>query len=327
MLVVSLLIAVPATFFLSPQFKLESVLFMLGIALNGLTASWYFAGTGEPRWLVINEGLVRLAVYLFSVGALMAGGGLILYAASSAIGGVVMVMLNWFRIMGTSAFSVPGSFSNLIEALRSHMAGIGSRLLQGAFTFGGAPLYSAIAAPHATALFVGLDQVAKAAGNGLAFVPQAFVQTVGSAPASERARRSTKSMLVVVAIALLAAATWAVAGNVVIEILFASQLSLTPGGNTALILAVCLTLLTRSYEVLVLVPNGRSALVFRANSYVSILGLAALTIVASIGWGYGGVLVIAMSQVVLLVLYWNSGRSSRKKTLVHQSNQEGRASV
>ena len=71
MLIVLIPPAAIACAFLVDDLRIETILFMVGISMNALTASWYFAGTGQPRRLIRNEGLVRLVVCCFSAVALV----------------------------------------------------------------------------------------------------------------------------------------------------------------------------------------------------------------------------------------------------------------
>src|SRR4051794_17971489 len=62
--------AVPLTVLLAPSYPWSTTLFMVGVAGNAMTATWYFAGLGAPRLLVLNEGVVRFGGYLIALAGL-----------------------------------------------------------------------------------------------------------------------------------------------------------------------------------------------------------------------------------------------------------------
>lgn len=270
-----LVMAIPLTFLLAGAYPLETVLFMIGIAGNGLTASWYYAGTGEPRHVVVNEGIVRLVAYAISLVGLILGGGLLWYSGVMALSGVAMLVLNWRQVMGSSQLRTPGQFSEGLRTIRAQFAGTTSRVLQALFWFGGPSVFSVVA-PGSLATFAALDQVQKAANNALGVSPMAFVSWVGSAPPEDRRRRMRLSMTVILGIALVAVAGYILVSPFLLDFLFAGELETSPWLTALMVTLIALLLIVRSVEFLVLVPLGYEKQIYRGNTVASVLGVGLL---------------------------------------------------
>ncbi len=285
MMAILLAVAAPATALLATAYPLETVLFMIGIAGNGLTASWYYAGIGEPRHVVINEGVVRLVAYAVSLVGLLAGFGLVWYAGVMALSGVAMLVLNWRQVMGSSPLRHDGQFREGLRTIRAQFSGTTSRVLQALFWFGGPGVFSAVA-PGSLATFSALDQVQKAANNALGVSPMAFVSWVGSADPRDRARRMRLSMGVILGISVVAAVGYIVVGPFLLDFLFAGGLETGPLLTALMVTLIVAVLVARSVEFLVLVPLGYEKAIYRGNTVASVIGLGLL---AAGAYFYGAV--------------------------------------
>ena len=84
-LVTLLPFAIVGCVLLVEDYRTATTLFMVGTALNAMTASWYYSGLGEPSRLVINEGVVRLGGYAVSAVALAMGAPLSAYAGITVL--------------------------------------------------------------------------------------------------------------------------------------------------------------------------------------------------------------------------------------------------
>jgi hypothetical protein len=301
-LVGMLAITIPVTSLLTSTFPLAATLFMVGITLNGLTASWFYAGTGEPRYVVINEGLVRLGAYLVSVVGLLLGAGLLWYAAVMALSGFVMVGLNWRQVMGRENIFRTWDVRESFGLVRQQLAGTLARVLQALFGFGGPTLFSGFA-PAALPLYAGLDQIQKAANNALGVVPYAFIGYVGSSDASRFFRRMARSMLLVTGLSVVAAVFWALAGPLAVRLLFSDSLEIPPGGHFLLTLCVLTVFLCRSFELLVMVPLGFEKAIYSATSVASVVGLILMAGAAVTFGALGGLAVWVVCHLGLLVYY------------------------
>jgi O-antigen/teichoic acid export membrane protein len=303
-LILSLLLvgAIPITVVLTDHYALETVLFMVGVSLNGLTATWYFAGLGRPSHLVVNEGLVRLTGYLIALTGLLAGAGLAWYGAVMVTVGLMMFALNWWTVMRRSRFWLPGSIKLALRTIQRQLGGTVSRVLQAAFVFGGPTIFSLLA-PAQLPLFAALDQVQKASNNALSFVPNAFVSWVGSAPRAERGKRMARSVAFILFLSVIIVIAWIPLGPRILGLLFAEQFTISASANLLLVLSVTTVLMCRSLELLIVVPLGRTRVVFVANSVISVVGLLLVMLGAVALGAVGGLGAWALSYGVLACLY------------------------
>lgn len=283
--------------------QLAATLFGLGFALNGLSASWYYAGQGTPSALVWNEGVVRLVSYAVAVAAVLSGLGLWVYGLITLVASIAMYFLNWRTIMGRHArMWQSGSAAEATRVIRQQLGGTLSRVLQAAYYYGSPIIFAGVARPNLP-VYAAADQVKRTGSNALSLVPTTFVSWVGEAGPAQRRERQRKALATILVACALAILGWFVLGDVIMGFLFASKVTLSWQEQLALVLGITMNLLCSAVELLILVPNGREGLVFNANSVVCLVGIPLLAVLA-IKWGVlGGLLSLVLVKSALLVIY------------------------
>ena len=289
----------PLTYLLADDYPWSTILFMLATAANGLTAAWYFAGTGEPRHLVINEGLVRFGSYVVALVGFVAGAPLIWYAGATAAAAATSVLLNWRTVMGPGRFWMAGAHRVAWRVIREQLGGTFSRVLLAGYAFGG-PVIFALLAPAQLPLFSAADQIQRMGTNALTFLPRAFVHWVGSSEPSQRRRRILHSMFFLGGVSLATVPVWLFVGPLIVETLYADKVQLSRTMDMLLILTIAGVLLTSSVEVVLLVPLGQVRTVYRAHSVLSVLGLL---LVAGGAVNFGTIGALAAWVVVQAILF------------------------
>lgn len=182
----------------APSVWLDASLFCAAAALNGMTSSWYFAGTGEPWFLIRNEALVRLAAYAAALG-LLAGldAPLWSYGCALLIAGLVMplatlatVSRDWptarHDFTASRALSRPSPWRLASAAL--------SRLASQGYYYAGISVVAAVG-PSALPTYTAMDQTQKALNNGLAALPAGLQSWIGGVGGRERARRARGALV------------------------------------------------------------------------------------------------------------------------------------
>lgn len=303
LLIVVFPLAVAIVLAFSTSYSWEAVLFMTGIAFNGLSASWYFSGTGTPKYLIVNEGLTRMAAYLLSAVGLLGGLGLWWYAGVMAFSGLVMAALNWARIMGREPLWVADSWAAAKSAIRSQLVGTVSRLGQAAFSYGGVTLV-AIFAHGSLGTFAAADQLQKAANNALAVVPMSFVSWVGQ-PGRGRAKRSGYVLLFIAALCIAVLIVWLAIAPLVVTFLFSGGVRLSATETLLVGLIVIFFLFARSAELLALVPAGKTPLIYKVNNCTSLAGVA-LIVAGAVAYGTVGALAATLMVPVAQSLFYVS---------------------
>ena len=295
-------VGIPLALMLADEYPWSTVLFMLATAANGLSAGWYFAGIGEPRHLVINEGLVRFGGYVVALVGFLAGAPLVWYAGSAVAAAAISVLLNWRTVLGTTRFWVAGAHRLALQLVREQLGGTLSRVLISAYTFGGPAIFG-ILAPSQLALFSAAAQIQKAANNTVAYLPPAFIHWVGSAKPKQRRRRIRRSLLFLGAVSVSIVPGWLFLGPSITDILYAEKVQFSWAMNLLLSLTIGGVLLANSLEVLLLVPLGQVRTVYRANSILSVLGILLLAGGAVAFGAVGGLAALAVVQGILLGCY------------------------
>jgi PST family polysaccharide transporter len=313
--------AAVASLFLVDDRRLETILFMIGISLNALTASWFFAGTGEPKRLILNEGVVRLAVYMASAIALLAGAPLAAYAAATVVGGFSSLLLNWWFITSSPLRLHRADLSHGVTSIREQGWPTVSRVMISLFAFGSPSIFS-IVAPSALSLYSAVDVLLKSASNATAVVPQAFISWIGSAARPSRRRRIVASMAAVTGMAAAFIIIWIFVGPTICDKIFSSQISWTDSLVLVLGAAIAITMVVRSYELLVLVPTGKPHVVYVANAAGSVAGVVLVAIGAARYGAIGGLYAwIVMHALLLLAYVVLSIRSRRERTFLAVESQ------
>lgn len=305
-LVVATPLAAVFLILLGQPLRLETILFMIGISLNGLTASWYFAGTGEPRKLVVNEGVVRLAGYALAATAMILGSPLIIYASLTIMAGLAMIVLNWWTIVARRPSREQFRFRAWLHIVRGHSYGTLSRVLQGGFSFGGVPISAAIV-PGGLSSFAAADQLAKAASNAGLALPASFVGWVGQGGSALK-RRSLTATMTTLAILAIAVVVWYAVGPAVVTFLYRGESGLGRAEITLIGLAIFGTVGARVLELLAVVPAGEERSIFLTNTVMSVVGLCLLPL-AFVNWGviggltvYAAIPIATMGTLVLVIL-------------------------
>ncbi len=269
------------------EYRTATTLFMVGTALNAMTASWYYSGLGEPRRLVINEGAVRLAGYAVSAAALALGAPLAAYGAITVLAGLLSLSLNWTHIVGLTLYRTGGIYRNTLRTLSEHRLGTASRVLHSAFAYGGTPIFTAIS-PGSASIFAALDQLQRATLNATAIFPQTFVSWVSGDMAHFK-RRSTISLACMTLACACVLLGWTILGPTIVDLLFSGEADITRVGCFLVGLNVATALICATYQLLVMIPLGLEDLVFKLGSIGAVVGvgmIAALSTTQSVYWAF-----------------------------------------
>ncbi|WIE76144.1 hypothetical protein [Curtobacterium sp. MCSS17_007] len=273
----------------------------MGISLNGFTAAWYFAGTGSPWLLVRNEALIRCGNYLLIILALSLGAPFWFYGAAIVASGVLMLVANWFTIMGGRSLR-PASGSVSREPVREQISGAAARFANSAFTTL-TPVLFALAHPTALSAFTALDQLQKAANNGLGAFPQAlvgFVSRLNGAPLLHRLR------LVIVTgccSAIIGCLVFALIGPELIRGLYRGKVDPDFSASVLVGVTIAMLFLGQLLQQVVLVPAGMVATSYAVMASVSLSGIPVFMGVSRTFGVTGGVAVIASVATLIALCY------------------------
>jgi len=263
------------------DYRLATCFFMTGIACNGMTMGWFYSGLGEPRKLVLHEGVVRLVGYAVAALALTRGAPLVTYAAITTLAALTSLGLNWLHVIGWKTGHVRQLFGQAWTTIVEHRAGTMSRVLQAGFFYGGPTIFASLT-PGSVSVYAAMDQMQKATANAAGVFPQSLVSFV-SGESEHRWRRGHLAFAGTSAAGLVVVVAWAAVGPEIVNFLFSGEVDITRWGATLIGLSVAVAMMAKTYESLVLVPMGLAKSVFRADSAFAVLGIAVLALASTTG--------------------------------------------
>lgn len=303
-LIPAVIVAVGLLVFMHPANLLATILFMLGIAGNALTAAWFYAGTGKPKVLIMCEGVPRVGGYLLAIPLVILFRDGVVYAALTVVSQIVTFGLNYYVILGRYVRE-PIRWSDIWTELREQLSGMLARLATSVASSGGPPLLG-ILNPRVLPLFTAMDSVAKAGINATNFVPSAFISWIRE-PKQHAAqlRRACRATLGMIAASLLGIFVWQIIGRFVIGFLYADKLTITESVILLIGLTVFLRLIAYSIEILLLIPAGLSKYVFRIQLLVAIIGLMLFPILALLGARsvFSVYVVMPLLQIIIYLIH------------------------
>jgi len=253
--------------------KPAAVCFMLSAALNGLTASWYFAGLGRPRYLVINEGITRFVGYVVAIPAVLITASTLAYAISNLVFVLIAFGLNYWTIFGGRRMPRV-SWHQAREIYRVHFLGTLARIASSAHSYLPTALLSA-AVPGVVPLYTALDNVYKSGCNAVSFLPPALVEWIQADPAVTR-RRKQVAFSICLAIGVLVSLGWPLLGPILMGFLYQNAVEFPAIGIYSIGISVALVLLVDSVGLLDFVPRHKERQVFVTEAAVSVAGVIAV---------------------------------------------------
>lgn len=284
-----LLIATPLAgalcYALAPAYKWECVAFMVATGLNCLNASWFFAGTGQPKYVIRNEASIRLVGYVVAIPALAVTDSMWAYAAILIAVGVLMALANIFSIFNLFSSETWAQTRKTRTIVKEHVHGMVARGFSAGQQYLGITVVSLIM-PQSLPIYSALDNMQKTANNATAFFPQAFAWWVGSPQSVEsRYPRVRKMVSVILLIGVLVFVGWMVAGPLIMDLLYHGKAEASFWLHFWTACGMAAFTMSRSLEQLCLVPLGLPAMVYRGTTVCAVVGLPGI----AVGLWFGGV--------------------------------------
>ena len=304
-LVFMLLLPLAATLCLTfaPLYKWECVAFMVATGLNCLTASWFFAGTGQPKFVIRNEGMVRLSGYLLSIPALILFNSLWAYAIILIVTGMLMVVANSLSIFGSDYGSVWSQTRPVLEVIREQFKGMVSRTFSAGHQYLGVTIVSVVM-PQGLPVYSALDNMQKSVNNATTFYPQSFAWWVGtSSKISVRLRRIRLLVLVTACLSLSIFTMWLVCGPLIMRLLYQDQANVSFMLHFWTALGMGAYTLSRALGQLGLVPLGLQSAVYRGTTVCAVIGLPGLVVGLWTGGIAGALAATGLAYAGLSVFY------------------------
>ena len=302
-------------FVLTPAYQIEAIIFTVAMGLNCLNASWYFAGTGESRFVFLNEGLVRLSGYIAAIPILALTNSLLAYAIILLTTGLISSFMNFRTILLPWNAGAWSESRRTFTVIRDQLAGAFSRMMTAAQLHVG-PTIVAVVHPQSLHIFTALYNVHKAVNNATAAYPQAFAWWVGSSKdLPERVRRTSVLSMVTILIASTIFLAWSLLGIPIISWLYNGNVEVFFELNVMCGLSMAVFAASRAAGLLGLIPLGMHKLVYASTSISAVACIVGMILGSYFLGAYGAFIAMAVTGFALSI-HLNVARAAGAKRLL-----------
>lgn len=296
-------LAAVAAALLAPEgYRLLAALTAVALSTFGMSALWFFVGTGRPGQAARYETVPRLVVLLLAALVVLVTGDALWYPVIFLVGQVAAI--SWLvRRMGVVTLD-RRAWSDARAALRNQRAAAGTDLVF-ALTLALPTSIVAVVAPAALPVYAGGDRVQRLAQSGIQPLFNAFQGWVSEAGRSDSVARMRTALAVTGACGALIGLGFAVGLPLVDGALFAGEISIGFAVSTCFGLALALYAVTSAINFTVLAPAGRTDVIFRSTALgglVAVLGIALLPQLSGAAGGAAAVLLGQLAAVAVQVV-------------------------
>lgn len=315
-------LAAIAAYLLAPEQKLTAALLALGTAAT-FSAAWVFVGIAQPRRILFQEALPRMAAGAIAGLLIFAGAPLIIYGIAMLAATVIGPVLACRALGVTRADLTRLSFARLIFAIRCQGKALTSRAFSSLYVSFGTTAV-ALVAPQATAAYAAVDRLIRMAQRVLASLHFVMKGWVGRATTrGERVRRATQAVLANAATGVVSGVAFAFLAPVIGRVIFSGVIDFRPeymaiAGGTLAVIFVSMA----CGQILLVALNRIGGLAWSAVAGAAV-GLPAILAGAQLG-GVVGALVgqLTAEVVVLAVQLVVALRALRRRTATVRSAAE-----
>ena len=289
--------------YFAPAHKWECVAFMFGTGLNCLNASWFFAGTGQARFVIRNEGMIRLFGYLASIPAIILTDSLWSYALILIVTGLLMAVANARSILVFYARDAWTSTRKTKAIIAEHLQGMVSRGFSAGQQYLGVTLVS-VFMPQGLPVFAALDNMHKSVSNATSFYPQAFAWWVGSSDSLiERNKRVRVMTWTTLAMGVMVFIGWISLGPLLVRMLYQGEAQVSFSLHCWAAMGMATFTVSRALSQLSLVPLGLQTVVYRGVTVCAVVGLPALVVGLWLGGVTGALAASGVAYGSLCIFY------------------------
>ncbi|MCO7221265.1 hypothetical protein [Klenkia sp. PcliD-1-E] len=282
-----------------PGYRLLTALTAVAIGMLGMSAYWFFVGTGRPGQAARYETLPRLAVQLLSAGAVLATGQLLWYPAVFLVGQILTIgyLTNRLAAVGWRR----GQWAAALDALRDQRASAATDLVVA--TAATAPIsVLAAVAPGSLAVFAACDRVQKLAQSGIQPLYNAFQGWVSEDGLGGGRRRMQLAVGTTSVAGLVAGLVVAVGLPVVDSALFGGAVQVGFQVSVLFGAAFAVWALVSAITFDVLAPSRRSGVILVSTLVGAGLALAGMSVLPRTYGAAGGGFAVLAGQVGSLVV-------------------------
>lgn len=297
------LLAVVCWLVASPGSELLTVLMGVQGALIALTFTWYCAGVGDPRTIIVYDAVPRVVATAVAAGAILLTGIVELYP----VAGIIVTLGGTFLFSARLLRANPGSWPPAREIpglLRVGLPVAVNDAALSAYSSVPAPLVNVTALPSAAAGNASADKMFKL-GSVLPFtLASAFQSWVGEGDGIDRRRRLRVALTTHAGFGVLGALVLATLGPWVSLIMFGESAAAGVDLLVAMGVVFAFLSLRTSMTRHVLFPANKAPTVMRATLVATAIGVPTMIALAIAIGPLGAALGYALTEALATVLLW-----------------------
>jgi hypothetical protein len=265
----------------------------------GMSAYWFFVGTGRPGQAARFETVPRLVVQLAAALAALLTHDPIWYPVVFLTGQVATI--SWLTArLGSISFS-RRTWAQALGALRAQRAAAATDAVVATVTSLPTSILAAVA-PGALAVFAAGDRVQRLAQSGIQPLYNAFQGWVSEAPRGDLTGRMRLAVAVTGGAGVVAGTALAVGLPVVDRYLFAGQVQVAPAVSVLFGAALAVWSLTSSITFDVLAPAGRTREIFGSTAVGGLVAVVAIASLPPVLGAAGGAAAVLAAQLGTLAV-------------------------
>ncbi|MDY0830362.1 polysaccharide biosynthesis protein [Microbacterium sp. BG28] len=300
----------------SPDYRTESVMIAVAMAVGGFTPAWFCIGEGNPRALMLFDGVPKLAASALALPFLLLTGQVFWYPLL-----LVALTVPAFAIharlvsTGHDPAGVPARPTRRVLASLVPTAAIDAA--GNVYGSTGIPIATVGLSASAASSFASTDRVYRIGLLAVIAVGNAFQAWVLDPRAVNRARRHLIAFAALGGLGAVGGTAIAILGPWATGLVFGAAVAAAPLPcalfGTAFFFISCGTPLIRN----LLIPAGRFRLVFAATICSALVGVTTMLIGAAHGSADGVALGVAVAEAVsVAILAFPAWRQFRRETAV-----------
>jgi O-antigen/teichoic acid export membrane protein len=271
----------------------------IALSTFGLSAFWFFVGTGQAGQAAKYETIPRLVVLSLAAVAVVITGDPIYYPAVFLAG--QLLMLAWLtRRLSDISFSRQTWLAALL-ALRTQRAAAGTDAVIAVSQSVPTGIIAGIA-PGALAVFAAGDRLQKLAQSGIQPLFNAFQGWVSEVSPREMGGRMRLAVAATSTAGAIGGTALAVGLPLVDAVLFAGHIEVGFAVSIPFGIALFLYSLTSSINFNVLAPAGRTGHIFRSTALGGLISVIGMSLLPREFGAAGGAVAVVLAQIATLAV-------------------------
>jgi hypothetical protein len=285
---------------LAPEgFRLLAVLTAIAVSTIGLSALWFFVGSGRAGQAARYETVPRVVVLLLAAGVVLLTQDAIWYPVLFLAGQVVTIGVLTSRLGVVSLDR--GTWAEVRRVLREQRAAAGSDVVFAVMLAVPTSILAAVA-PGALAAFSAGDRVQRLAQSGIQPLFNAFQGWVSESAPADTAARMRVAVGATAACGALGGTAFAIGLPLLDGPLFAGEIAVGYGVSVFFGLSLALYSLTSAINFTVLAPAGLTRIIFRATLVAGLVVVAGTCVLPQLVGATGGAASVAAAQAAALLV-------------------------